>query len=541
MNKNRRFLLIILLTLLACPLFAENWYVCLSSFTKKSNAEHLIQQMEKNDLHGCIEVSCNKSTIYFRVLLDEPFDTVQEARSRRDQMNSSKFVKAYGLKGLWPCKANPENFVYVCPKGESFSSKPDAAAKADVATAAPVEEEVVVVDEKLVVVEVAEPVAEAVESVAPAEVTATEAPVVTEPAATSAETTEPAEETVAAEVSATEAPATTEEAAPSAEANAPEEPKLKPEVSDIIQEINLRCMKMVPQVEGHYLSLFYLFDFDNIRESGVNIPQLAKLDQYVDDASYIHSAALARYVNEQSGRYVEFYAAVGSKNSFGYLELSGAVVRYSVEGEDLDSFIYTDGESYFFVGTDKYREIMIRMSAPGYSREEIKEFLKQIVKNSTVEEYEEVPAHFNLLPKTNENVQRSFQSFCLEKIGDEYINARDGKDWAQALRGCYNSKSVIISDNRDITLSLFNLQSPDAAITEQNYYVEEQKLNEVGDNNRATRGWNGTAWFKSNFEEDGKPGKELTFAKNEFWVAAKGYNSITEDELQDFCFDLQLY
>ena len=151
MNKFRRFLLISILTFLASPIFADNWYVCLSSFTKKSNAEHLIQQMEKNDLKGCIEVSCTKGTIYFRVLLEEPFATVQEARDRRDQMKNDNFVKAYGLKGLWPCKANPENFIYVCPKGDAYSSKPEAAtvsedsvSKADVAA---VTEEVVTIDE----------------------------------------------------------------------------------------------------------------------------------------------------------------------------------------------------------------------------------------------------------------------------------------------------------------------------------------------------------------------------------------------------------
>lgn len=541
MNKFRRFLLISILTFLASPIFADNWYVCLSSFTKKSNAEHLIQQMEKNDLKGCIEVSCTKGTIYFRVLLEEPFATVQEARDRRDQMKNDNFVKAYGLKGLWPCKANPENFIYVCPKGDAYSSKPEAAtvsedsvSKADVAA---VTEEVVTIDEATATAIAENPAVAAANS--EIEAAATTEPVAneTEEVAPSAEQTEPAAQEEAAESAEQTEPVAQEEAAESAEQT---EPKLKPEVSDVINEVNLRCMKMVPQADGYGIDLFYLFDFDNIRENGVSVPQLAKLEPYIDDASFIHTAAFARYVNEE-GRYVDFYAAVGSKNSFGYLELSGAPVRYSVEGEDLDSFIYTDGENYFFVGTDKYREIMIQMSAYGYTREEMKEFLKQILKDTTVENYEEIPAQFNLLPKTKSNIQRSFQSFCLEKIGDEYINARDGKEWAQALRGCYNSKSTFISDDYEIILSLFNLPSEDAAITQQNYYIEEQKLNEVDETNRASKGWNGTAWFKSNFEENGKQGKELTFAKNNFWVAAKTYSSATEDDLQDFCFDLQLY
>lgn len=109
MKNFRFFISLILISLCMGPVFADSWFVCLSSCQKKENADELVLLMENAGLSGCIKEFQSAKGLFYRVLLDEPFATADEARARKDELNSNQFVRAQKINDLWICKVEDDN------------------------------------------------------------------------------------------------------------------------------------------------------------------------------------------------------------------------------------------------------------------------------------------------------------------------------------------------------------------------------------------------------------------------------------------------
>lgn len=92
-------------------LFAENWFVCLSSFKSQENAENFYTLLSNNDLNSWIYFSRTEKGDFYRVLYSEPCDDIEKAHDLCNKINSSEAAKKLELKGLWVCKAQKEALV----------------------------------------------------------------------------------------------------------------------------------------------------------------------------------------------------------------------------------------------------------------------------------------------------------------------------------------------------------------------------------------------------------------------------------------------
>ncbi|MCR4952520.1 MAG: SPOR domain-containing protein [Treponema sp.] len=89
-------------------LFAENWFVCLSSFRSPENAEIFCSQLSENNINSWIYFSRTEKGDFYRVLYSKTCNDSEEARILRDKIDSSKVAKKLALNGLWILKAQKE-------------------------------------------------------------------------------------------------------------------------------------------------------------------------------------------------------------------------------------------------------------------------------------------------------------------------------------------------------------------------------------------------------------------------------------------------
>lgn len=109
MRKNiYRFIVVSFLMIFnAISVFADSWFVCLSSFRNQENALNCMMELYKEGFEVCLDEHVTDSSAYYRVLLHEPFDTAEKARARKEELSEDEKISELGLFDLWICQGNP--------------------------------------------------------------------------------------------------------------------------------------------------------------------------------------------------------------------------------------------------------------------------------------------------------------------------------------------------------------------------------------------------------------------------------------------------
>lgn len=101
----KKFIAVIISLLCLTAVFAEDWYVCLGSFTKKENLETYITALEKNKIPTFTQPYTDKKGVnWIRVFYDEAFKNPDTARMVRDSLQPKKVFKDFKMDGLWICQ-----------------------------------------------------------------------------------------------------------------------------------------------------------------------------------------------------------------------------------------------------------------------------------------------------------------------------------------------------------------------------------------------------------------------------------------------------
>lgn len=101
----KKFIAVIISLFCLTAVFAEDWYVCLGSFTKKENLETYITALEKNKIPTFTQPYTDKKGVnWIRVFYDEAFKNPDTARMVRDSLQPKKVFKDFKMDGLWICQ-----------------------------------------------------------------------------------------------------------------------------------------------------------------------------------------------------------------------------------------------------------------------------------------------------------------------------------------------------------------------------------------------------------------------------------------------------
>jgi len=109
--------------------FAEDWYVCLGSFTKKENLDTYIAALDKNKIPNFTQpYTDTKGVKWTRVFYDEAFKNADTARMVRDSLQPKKVFKDFKMDGLWICQTTK-------PGTETAKAEPKVEVKVEPAPA----------------------------------------------------------------------------------------------------------------------------------------------------------------------------------------------------------------------------------------------------------------------------------------------------------------------------------------------------------------------------------------------------------------------
>lgn len=107
MKKNfKKFLILGLLSLIFClPLFSEAWYIVVASFSKQSNAQVLVKELESKGYRADILKISVKGNPYYRVLIMDPSKTWNEAEVKQKAIAGDSNLQPLHLNKPWICRA----------------------------------------------------------------------------------------------------------------------------------------------------------------------------------------------------------------------------------------------------------------------------------------------------------------------------------------------------------------------------------------------------------------------------------------------------
>lgn len=106
MKKFQKFLICAFVFLMASFAFADDWYVCVGSYSSVDNASELVYSLQKKGIDTFVyEFTKDNGSKLYRVLVDEAFTSRDKARIRRDALENDKVIKSLRISGLWICQA----------------------------------------------------------------------------------------------------------------------------------------------------------------------------------------------------------------------------------------------------------------------------------------------------------------------------------------------------------------------------------------------------------------------------------------------------
>lgn len=130
MKRIQKFFIGAVVFLMASFAFADDWYVCVGSYSSIDNASELVYSLQKKGINTFVyEFTKDNGTKLYRVLVDEPFDSRDKSRIRRDQLENDDAIKSLRISGLWICQAS---VVAAEPELESLPPEPESEVVEDV-------------------------------------------------------------------------------------------------------------------------------------------------------------------------------------------------------------------------------------------------------------------------------------------------------------------------------------------------------------------------------------------------------------------------
>lgn len=106
MKKFQKLFIGALIFMMASFAFADDWFVCVGSYSSVDNASELVYSLQKKGINTFVyEFAKDNGSKLYRVLIDEPFDSRDKARIRRDNLENNEVIKSLRISGLWICQA----------------------------------------------------------------------------------------------------------------------------------------------------------------------------------------------------------------------------------------------------------------------------------------------------------------------------------------------------------------------------------------------------------------------------------------------------
>lgn len=580
----KKFLSCLIFVFASFSLFCEGWFVCLGSFSIRSNAEKRLEELAENNISSFIyETEVGGQDLY-RVLFDKEYDDRDTARLARNKIAKSSIIKRLGIGGLWICAAERsysavERSAPVVKQSEPVVERNVPAVERSV----PVEEPGVFVEEP------SEPVVVLKENKSDAIPLSLEKPYSVlvrsykEKYAAENARDRLVEDEIDAYVLGKYDDANLFKFDVHAGAFAAEDEtkdliaKLKEigidgletsdynDISDSVKKYDemvkssrvvydagensipktfpaevKNCINEFPLNKNFQVEQVVIFDFDNIDDEEFFDFMSKCFNNFNTKASSSHAASFSLYRDELFGKEVKVFIAQGDNGQFApsdYEKETDNIRDYKIRDGVLKSKLYEAENGIYLFGSSDDGSMRIEMLADNFTMDEFKEFMDNSYSDSELLIYPQLRKSLSILPD-NPDKKRDFQTFVFKRVEKDYVEEKDYADWAWGMYGHWKATAYLRQADESVSVSFFDLDYDYNAKKFHDMFMSEKETKTQNENNHSEKTHGIAGWFLDNDK-----GKELSFANKSYIIAIHTYypSVIELPEIHDFANDLKIW
>ncbi len=563
----KKFISVILFSVLLSFSFAEEVFVCVGSFKNPKNAENLVKNLENLGTESFIfETQVNNQTL-FRVLLSDAFDSKEKARNFRNSVENADFAKNLNLTGLWICQAHkPENKKIVETAVEEIIE-------------APVKPIVLEENKNEIPVSQEKPYSVLVHSYKEEQAAENGKKQLKENgvdsfilktfddksyfsfdlhsgAFDSPEEAEPLQEKLE-ELGIEDTKIADYEEEKEKVQKYDEIIKTQPvsydfgnnEISDIYSVPVANIIRQFPINKNFAFENLMIFDFDNLRSMDKELPSLDEVSDIIGNGEKLHAVSIASYKDDLFNKDVKIFIFSSDENALpdildlkkDFQESSSPEknedfkiqdMKFQLKDGILNSLIFKSDEDYIFFGVNEKRDLAVLMSTEDFSKSQFESFLNNFENDSSLLIYPQIRRTLLVLPKKTE-IERKFLSFTLEKVDDSYAESKGYADWAIPIVGHWNAKAIFNQEDEIVSVGFFDLDYDYNAKRVHQMFMDDHITTEKS---HASTVKNADSWFVEVWDTT----REVSFSTKSYIIAVDSYD-LDEEELVKLSDELQIW
>lgn len=541
----KRFLVFIIFCLFALTQgICDSWSVCLGSFKIRENAEKLVESLRQENIQAAIYLHESENGTFYRVLLKQSFDFINEARKMRDEINSQSVIRNLDISGLWACAASSEELQSktVVLQSNKIEEIPVSIEKPYSVMVRSYKEEQAAINDK--------------ERLNENDVNAYILKTFDDSSYFSFNLHAGAFDTVE-EV---------EDLQEKLEDLGIEDTKISnyEDIVDNVEKYNeviktqnvtfedgnytiptsfssaIRAsIRQFPVNKNFQIEQISIFDIDNINATGADVDGAEKIDDFIDEINGVHAVSIATYKDDLFDKNVMVFMAVGDDGCFKQKEFDGAEdLQLAIVDDVLDCAVLFNDNDCYLQGTNRAKNMLVGMISKDFTKGQFSAFINNISNDSSLLVYPQLRKTLLVLPEKNELVQRDFLVFTLSRIGESYAVERNYSDWSVPIVGHWNAKSEFFQDSQKLSVSFFDMDYDYNANRVHGMFMNEKKGITINSDNHPSSLELADSWYLNSFSSN-----ELSFSTKSYIIAVNSYSGerIPENDLIGVAKELQIW
>ena len=541
----KRFLFFIIFCLFALTQgICDSWSVCLGSFKIRENAEKLVESLRQENIQAAIYLHESENGTFYRVLLKQSFDFINEARKMRDEINNKSVIRNLDISGLWACAASSEELQSktVVLQSNKIEEIPVSIEKPYSVMVRSYKEEQAAINDK--------------ERLNENDVNAYILKTFDDSSYFSFNLHAGAFDTVE-EV---------EDLQEKLEDLGIEDTKISnyEDIADNVEKYNevietqnvtfedgnytiptsfssaIRAsIRQFPVNKNFQIEQISIFDIDNINATGADVDGAEKIDDFIDEINGVHAVSIATYKDDLFDKNVMVFMAVGDDGCFKQKEFDGAEdLQLAIVDDVLDCAVLFNDNDCYLQGTNRAKNMLVGMTSKDFTKSQFSAFINNISNDSSLLVYPQLRKTLLVLPERNDSLQRDFLAFTLSRIGESYAAERSYSDWSVPIVGHWNARSEFFQDNQKLSISFFDMDYDYNANRVHGMFMNEKKGITINSDNHPSSLELADSWYLNSFSSN-----ELSFSTKSYIIAVNSYSGerIPENDLIGVAKELQIW
>ncbi|MBR5646509.1 MAG: SPOR domain-containing protein [Treponema sp.] len=543
----KRLLCILLLSFIPFYLFCDAWFVCVGSFKQKENAQALVNALSSEQYPAYILEAQTPNGLYYRVLLEEAYEYKEDALLKRDVILSIPLGKQLKITGAWVMMAPYERKVlkvknqgkYIENKEISIIPEPE-----------PQEEELVLTENEIST-DAEKPYSVLVHSYKEEQIAENDRDRLRKKDIDAYVVKTFDEDELFSfdlHAGAFETEEETEELQKKLEDLGIDDTKIshldeyeqKMEVyNEVVQSGEVKAeygnttipdslseavqenIRQFPVNRDFQIESILIFDFDNIRNTNKSVYEYDLKDiRKISNLEMSHAGSFAFYKDNLFGNSVLVYLENGDKGCYVENELpEGKKIQFKANEKVLDCVLIQESDNYIILGKDKDNSLAVTMYGYGFTEEQFLDFLNNSFNDSSLLIYPQIRKSLCVLPEENDYTKNSFISFYLSQIGNDYAEEKGYADWAIAIVGHWNSKIIYNKNEKDFSVSFFDLDYDYNAKKVHGVFMNSHILAGIDSNSYPVKVNDMNGWYVKVYHNYSYINKEVSFSVNNYIIA----------------------